>query len=171
MDQFTRLGKREQICLLLFTCNYVVSVWRGFIFLWVLGMGRIILLWQSLGLPYNYSKGWIWVLIASVPDLAYFLLSLIFILGSCTLHQCKAILLYNNSALYLHNLDPISCGIVYINTIYLANFIKNMHQAIHRNVRIWMEQVSPGENEISVKAVHLHTGDMVLDFSQMSISL
>ena len=30
-----RLGKRELICLLLFTCNYVVSVWRGFLFLWV----------------------------------------------------------------------------------------------------------------------------------------
>ena len=39
MDQLPRLGKRELICLLLFTCNYVVSVWRGFLFLWVLGMG------------------------------------------------------------------------------------------------------------------------------------
>ena len=109
----TRLGKRELICLLLFTCNYVVSVWRGFLFLWVLGMGCIILLWHSMGLSYNYFEGWIWVLIASVPDLAYFLLSLIFILGSCTSDQCKAILLYNNSAMYLHNLYPISCGIVY----------------------------------------------------------
>ena len=27
MDQLPRLGKREPICLLLFTCNYVVSVW------------------------------------------------------------------------------------------------------------------------------------------------
>ena len=26
MDQLPRLGKRELICLLLFTCNYVVSV-------------------------------------------------------------------------------------------------------------------------------------------------
>ena len=26
MDQLLRLGKRELICLLLFTCNYVVSV-------------------------------------------------------------------------------------------------------------------------------------------------
>ena len=26
MDQLSRLGKRELICLLLFTCNYVVSV-------------------------------------------------------------------------------------------------------------------------------------------------
>ena len=31
--------ERELICLLLFTSNYVVSVWRGFPFLWVLGMG------------------------------------------------------------------------------------------------------------------------------------
>ena len=41
MDQLPRLGKRELICLLLFTCNYVVSVWRGFLFLWVLGMGYV----------------------------------------------------------------------------------------------------------------------------------
>ena len=54
MDQLPRLGKRELICLLLFTCNYKVSVWRGFLFLWVLGMGYIILLWHSLSLPYNY---------------------------------------------------------------------------------------------------------------------
>ena len=51
MDQLPRLGKRELICLLLFTCNYVVSVWRGFLFFWVLGMGYVILLWHSLSLP------------------------------------------------------------------------------------------------------------------------
>ena len=54
MDQLPRLGKRELIGLLLFTCNYVVSVWGGFHFLWVLGMGYVILLWHSLSLPYNY---------------------------------------------------------------------------------------------------------------------
>ena len=55
MDQLPRLGKRELICcLLLFTCNYVVSVWRGFLFLWVLEMGCVILLWHSLSLTYNY---------------------------------------------------------------------------------------------------------------------
>ena len=53
MDQLPRLGKRELICLLLFTCNYVVSVWRGFLSLWVLKMGYVILLWHSLSLPYN----------------------------------------------------------------------------------------------------------------------
>ena len=58
MDQLPRLGKRELICLLLFTCNYMVSVWRGFLFLWVLAMGYVILLWHSLSLPYNYfAKG------------------------------------------------------------------------------------------------------------------
>ena len=39
----------------------MVSVWRGFLFLWVLGMGYVILLWHSLSLPYNYflySKTW-----------------------------------------------------------------------------------------------------------------
>ena len=41
-DQLPRFGKRELICLLLFTCNYVVSVWRGF--LCVVGMGYVILL-------------------------------------------------------------------------------------------------------------------------------
>ena len=54
MDQLPRLGKRELICLLSFACNYVVFVWRGFLFLWVLGMGYVILLWHSLSLPYNY---------------------------------------------------------------------------------------------------------------------
>ena len=56
MDQLPRLGKRELICLLLFTCNYVVFVWRGFLFLLVLGMGYVILFWHSLSLPYNYFK-------------------------------------------------------------------------------------------------------------------
>ena len=56
MDQLPRLGKRELICLLLFTCNYVVHIWRGFLFLWVLGMGYVILLWHSLNLPYNFFK-------------------------------------------------------------------------------------------------------------------
>ena len=54
MDQLPRLGKRELICLLSFTCNYVVFVWRGFLFLRVLRMGYVILLWHSLSLPYNY---------------------------------------------------------------------------------------------------------------------
>ena len=40
------------MCLLLFTCNYVVSVWRGFLFLWVLGMGYVILLWHFLSLSF-----------------------------------------------------------------------------------------------------------------------
>ena len=56
MDQLPRLGKREIIFLLLFAYNYVVSVWRGFLFLWVLGMGYVILLWHSLSLPYNYFE-------------------------------------------------------------------------------------------------------------------
>ena len=70
MDQLPRLGKRELICLLLFTCNIVVSVWRGFLFLWVLGMGYVILLWHSLSLPLIIL---IWVLTAQVPDLCILL--------------------------------------------------------------------------------------------------
>ena len=57
MDQLPRLGKRELICMLLFTCNYVVFVWRSFLFLWVLGMDYVILLWHSLSLPYNHFAG------------------------------------------------------------------------------------------------------------------
>ena len=54
MDQLPRFGKRELVCLLLFTFNNAVSVRKGFLFLWVLGMGYVILLWHSLSLPYNY---------------------------------------------------------------------------------------------------------------------
>ena len=57
MDQLPRLRKRELICLLLFTCNCVVSVRRSFLFLRVLGMGCVIFLWHSLSLSYNYFTG------------------------------------------------------------------------------------------------------------------
>ena len=41
--------ERENYFFLLpFTCNYVVSVRRGFLFLLVLGIGLVILLWHSL---------------------------------------------------------------------------------------------------------------------------
>ena len=56
VDQLPQLGKRVLICLLLFTCNYVVSARGGFLFLWVLGMVYDILLWHSLSLPYNYFE-------------------------------------------------------------------------------------------------------------------
>ena len=55
-DQLPRLGKRELAFLLSFTCNYIVSVRRGFLFLLVLGIGCVILLWHSLCLPYNYFR-------------------------------------------------------------------------------------------------------------------
>ena len=50
----TSVGEERAICLLLFICNYVVSVWRGVLYLWLLGMGYVVLLWRSLSLPYNY---------------------------------------------------------------------------------------------------------------------
>ena len=53
MDQLPRLGKRELICLLLFNCNYVVSVRRGFLFLRVLGMGCYFNV-APLSLPFSY---------------------------------------------------------------------------------------------------------------------
>ena len=37
-------GEEGAVCLLLFVCGYVVSVWRGFLFLWVLWMGYVVLL-------------------------------------------------------------------------------------------------------------------------------
>ena len=49
-----RLGKRELICLLSFTCTNVVSVRRGVSsFSWCLGWAALCLSWHSLGLPYN----------------------------------------------------------------------------------------------------------------------
>ena len=45
-------GATEQTCLQTF--------WRGFLFLWALGVGYVVLLWHSLSLPYNMadaSKG------------------------------------------------------------------------------------------------------------------
>ena len=58
-DRLPRFGERELIFLLSFTCYYV-SFRRGFLFLLVLGIGYVILLWHSLGLPYNYFK-WIYI--------------------------------------------------------------------------------------------------------------
>ena len=52
MNQLPRLGKRELICLLLLTCNYVVSVRGGFLFLWVLGTGYVL----STYLLFNETK-------------------------------------------------------------------------------------------------------------------
>ena len=49
------LGKGELFFLLSLTCNYVVSVRRGFLFLLVLIIGCVISLWLILCLPYNYN--------------------------------------------------------------------------------------------------------------------
>ena len=50
----TSVGERKLNCLLSFTGNYVVYVRRGFLFLWVHGVGCVILFWHLLSLPYNY---------------------------------------------------------------------------------------------------------------------
>ena len=55
-DRLHRLGKRELFFLLSFSCNYVVVLSGGFLLRLVLGIGYVILLWNSLGLPYNYFK-------------------------------------------------------------------------------------------------------------------
>ena len=49
-DSCSLRGKRVLICLLSFTCNYVVSVLKVSVF----ESGCVILLWHSLGLPHNY---------------------------------------------------------------------------------------------------------------------
>ena len=48
----TSVGEERANLSAVVTCNYVVSVWRDFLVLWVLGMGYVILLWHSLGLPF-----------------------------------------------------------------------------------------------------------------------
>ena len=40
----TSVGEERANLSAVFTCKYVVSVWRGFLSLWVLGMGYVILL-------------------------------------------------------------------------------------------------------------------------------
>ena len=55
-DRLPRLGKSERyraIFLLSFTCDYVVSI-RSFLLFLVHGIGCVMILWHSLGLPYNY---------------------------------------------------------------------------------------------------------------------
>ena len=52
----TSVGKERgnvYVCFCLLVYN---SVRRGFLFLWMLGMGCVILLWHSLSLPYNYFE-------------------------------------------------------------------------------------------------------------------
>ena len=48
--------ERELMCLLLFACGCVVSVWRCFFFLWMLGMDCVVLLWHSMSLSYYYFE-------------------------------------------------------------------------------------------------------------------
>ena len=43
-------------CSVLISSDYVVSVRRGFLCLLELGIGCVVLLWHSLGLPYNYCN-------------------------------------------------------------------------------------------------------------------
>ena len=70
MDQLPRLGKRELICLLLFTSSCVVSFWRGILFLCVLGMDCVISLWHSLSLPYNHFTKRVWSFFESPKEKA-----------------------------------------------------------------------------------------------------
>ena len=97
MDQLPRLGKRELICLLLVTCNYVVSVWRGFLFLWMLGMGYVILLWHSLSLPYNYfvylsqrTVAYFMQIIRPATDVVYELVSMTYPWHTCFVSMAYA---------------------------------------------------------------------------------
>ena len=55
MDQLPRLEKRELICLLLFTCNYMVSVGEVSSSSGCLGRATLFF-WHSLSLPYDNFK-------------------------------------------------------------------------------------------------------------------
>ena len=50
----TSVGEERANLSAFVTCNFVVSVWRGLLFLCVLGMGYVILFWHTLSLPYIY---------------------------------------------------------------------------------------------------------------------
>ena len=52
----TSVGEERAYLSAIFTCNYVVSVRRGFLFLMVLGMGCVIILCHYLVLPYTGRK-------------------------------------------------------------------------------------------------------------------
>ena len=88
MDQLPRLGKRELICLLLFTYNHVVSVWRGFLFHWVLGMGYVILLWHSLSLPYNYFENLVSYFSTKIQQISAFVLVFYVLATKQSLENC-----------------------------------------------------------------------------------
>ena len=49
----TSVGEERAIFLLSFACNYVL---RGSLFLLMFGVGYVILLWHSLGLPHHYCN-------------------------------------------------------------------------------------------------------------------
>ena len=53
-DRLPQLEKRELLFLLSFTGKHVVSVKKGFFFLLVLGIGCVILLWDTLCLSCYY---------------------------------------------------------------------------------------------------------------------
>ena len=77
--------ERELICLLWFTCNCVVSVRRGFLFLLILGMGCVILLWHSLVLPYFERMDTCTIVRTNNGSSLYYKLTFIEF-GSCYLH-------------------------------------------------------------------------------------
>ena len=54
VDQLSRLGKRELVFLLLFTCSFVVSVLWRFLFLLILGMGCAFFIVALPGPSVNY---------------------------------------------------------------------------------------------------------------------
>ena len=56
MDQLPRLGKRELVFLLLFTCRFVVSVLGRFLFLLVLGMDCAFFIVALPGPSINYFE-------------------------------------------------------------------------------------------------------------------
>ena len=50
------VGEEGAVCLLSFACGYVVAVWRGFLFLWVLWVGCVVLSPNSKTIHTKFTK-------------------------------------------------------------------------------------------------------------------
>ena len=80
----TSVGEEGAYLFLSITCNYMVSVREGFLFLLVLGMGCVMLLWHSL--PYNNV---VWCPVTEAGVVSCVVLSLKLVLCSVLACHCS----------------------------------------------------------------------------------
>ena len=69
----------------------MVSVWRGFLFLLVLGMGFVILLWHSLSLPYNNFEYTELLINTEIPKVTYYYVLILNLNLKCIINFLKVI--------------------------------------------------------------------------------